>query len=228
MGSCLGHGDIRRSHMEQITSNLAAAADSQELVDALRRGDGAAFMVVVDKYHGSLRRLALAYVSTPAVADEVVQDTWLAVVKGVKHFESRSSLKTWIFNILANRARTRSRREARSIPFSLLGSADADEPAVDPSCFNQDDCWTVYPRSWGAAPEERLLADETRRQVLAAIAALPPSQCAVVSLRDVEGCTAPEVCSVLGLTEANQRVLLHRGRSRVRRLLEVYFSEGAS
>ena len=153
--------------------------------------------------------------STPEVADEVVQDTWLAVVKGIKEFEGRASLKTWIFSILANAARTRSKRESRSIPFSLLGSigVEDDEPAVDPSHFNQDDCWTVYPRSWGAAPEERLLANETLRQVLEAIATLPPGQRAVVSLRDVEGCTAPEVCSVLGLTEVNQRVLLHRGRS---------------
>ncbi len=217
-------------HGESTSSDLPGTTDPPELVDALRRGDGAAFMTVVDKYHSSLRRLALVYVSTPAVADEVVQDTWLAVVKGVKQFEARSSLKTWIFNILTNCAKTRSRREGRSIPFSLLGSADAEdeEPAVDPSCFNQDDCWTVYPRSWGSAPEERLLADETRRQVLEAIAALPPSQRTVVTLRDVEGCTAPEVCSVLGLTEANQRVLLHRGRSRVRRLLADYFREEAS
>jgi RNA polymerase sigma-70 factor (ECF subfamily) len=184
-------------------------------------------MTLVERYHGSLRRLALVYVSTPAVAEEVVQDTWLAVVKGVKHFEARSSLKTWIFTILANCARTRSKQEGRTIPFSLLGSAgvEDEEPAVDPSCFNQDDCWTVYPRSWGSAPEERLLADETRRQVLQAIEALPPSQRAVVTLRDVEGCTAPEVCAALGLTEANQRVLLHRGRSRVRQTLAAYFGE---
>ena len=195
-----------------------------QLVAALRAGDEAAFRSLVEMYHAMLVRVARMYVSTQAVAEDVAAETWLAVLEGIDRFEGRSSLKTWIFRILTNRAKTRGIREGRSLPFSAL---EPDEPAVGPERFRTgDDRW---PGHWAAPPsgfpEERLLAGETRDVIERTIAALPATQRAVISLRDIEGWSAEEVCNALTLTETNQRVLLHRARSVVRAALEEYLEE---
>jgi RNA polymerase sigma-70 factor, ECF subfamily len=207
-----------------------ATTDDDELT-ALRAGDEAAFAALVDRYGPSMMRVARLYVRTPSVAEEVVQETWLAVLNGLARFEGRSSLKTWIFSILVNIARTRGTREARSVPFSELAAreAGADEPLVDPERFQaardpQPGAWAVPPASWAPIPEQRLLSDETLERVRDAIAALPPAQRAVIGLRDVEGWTSEETRAALDLSEGNQRVLLHRARSKVRAALEDYLS----
>jgi RNA polymerase sigma-70 factor (ECF subfamily) len=210
----------------------AASADDQRLVESLRAGDQSAFEMLIDRYHNPLLRLAMFYVPSRAVAEEVVQETWLGVLQGLARFEGRSSLKTWIFRILTNRARTRGQREGRSVAFSDLAvaeagsgelSVDADQfwPADHPTWAN---VWVSYPRNWNELPEDRLLARETLARVQAAIAALPPSQREVIRLRDVEGWTSEEVCNVLEITETNQRVLLHRARAKVRRDVEQYLN----
>jgi RNA polymerase sigma-70 factor (ECF subfamily) len=210
----------------------AASADDQRLVESLRAGDESAFEMLIDRYQNPLLRLAMFYVSSRAVAEDVVQETWLGVLQGLARFEGRSSLKTWIFRILTNRARTRGQREGRSIAFSDLAvaeagsgelSVDADQfwPADHPSWAN---VWVSYPRNWNELPEDRLLSRETLARVQAAIAALPPSQREVIRLRDVEGWTSEEVCNVLEITETNQRVLLHRARAKVRRDVEQYLN----
>jgi RNA polymerase sigma-70 factor, ECF subfamily len=186
---------------------------------------------LVQRYQGPLLRLALVYTRSRAVAEEIVQDTWLGVLQGIERFERRSSFKTWLFRILVNRARTRREREGRTVPFSALGDAALEpaEPAVAPERFLGPSHpewplhWAVPPRSWGASPEEQLLTQETLDLVEHAIAALPPAWREVITLRDVEGWTAEEVCNVLGISETNQRVLLHRARSRVRGVLERHF-----
>jgi RNA polymerase sigma-70 factor (ECF subfamily) len=194
------------------------------LVAALRRGDEAAFRALIDMYHAMLVRVARMYVSTQAVAEEVAQETWLAVLEGIGRFEGRSSLKTWLFRILTNRAKTRGIREGRSLPFSAL---EPDEPAVESERFHGGD--HAWPGHWSAPPaefpEDRLLAGETREVIERAIEALPPTQRTVISLRDIEGWSADEVCNALTLSETNQRVLLHRARSAVRAALEQYLEE---
>ena len=197
------------------------AYEDERLVEALRNHDEAAFASLLDRYSASMARVARLYVRSSAVAEEVVQDAWLAVLEGIDRFEGRSSLKTWIFRILTNIAKTRGERESRSLPFSAL--EDADEPAVDPDRFVLRH-WAVPPDSWRTLPAERLLSQETLGVVARAIEALPPSQQAVISLRDVEGWSSEEVRNVLDLSETNQRVLLHRARSKVRRALEDYFN----
>jgi RNA polymerase sigma-70 factor (ECF subfamily) len=205
---------------------LRPSYDDVLLVEALRAGDEQAFEQLVDRYGASMRRFALTFVRSPAVADEVVQDAWLGVVRGIDRFEGRSSLRTWLFRIVANKAKTRGERESRSIPFSALEGADGgDEPAVDPGRFLADGAWASPPQRWDALPEERLLAAETRAVVDDAIAALPRNQRLVITLRDVEGWPVDEIRNVLGLTETNQRVLLHRARSKVRAALEDYLRE---
>jgi RNA polymerase sigma-70 factor, ECF subfamily len=213
---------------------LTSEVDPSEehVVAALMRGDEAAFAWLVDQHHATLVRLALRYVGDVPTAEEVVQDTWLHVLRGLARFQFRSSLKTWIFSILLNRARTRAKREHRSLPFSdaWLEVVGRGEPAVDPDRFfgpadPAADRWSSAPR--GVAPDERLLASETQTIVERAIAALPLAQREVITLRDVEARSASEVCNALGLTETNQRVLLHRARSKVRAALEPYLSEQA-
>jgi RNA polymerase sigma-70 factor (ECF subfamily) len=207
-------------------------ADELELLAILRAGDERAFAGLVQRYHGAMVRFAMVYVPSRAIAEEVVQDAWIGVLDGLDRFEGRSSLKTWIFRILTHKALTRGAREHRTIPFSSLfdPAKDEGEPAVDPDRFvaqaaGQPGQWSDPPRRWEGAPEERLLSGETLDQVVAAIEALPPSQREVITLRDVEGWTSAEVCNVLGITETNQRVLLHRARSKVRRALERYLDE---
>jgi RNA polymerase sigma-70 factor (ECF subfamily) len=199
-------------------------ADDRALVEELRQGDERAFEALVESYHGSLIRIALIYVRDRAVAEEVAQETWLLVLEGLDRFESRSLLKTWIFRILVNRAKTRGAREGRQVPVSAV--AGDDEPEVPLDRFLPPDDprrplgWAAPPRAW---PEERLLARETVTRVREAIAQLPPAQQSVIGLRDVEGHSATEVAAVLGISAANERVLLHRARSRLRRELEEYF-----
>ena len=203
--------------------------DEGALIDALRRRDEAAFAELVRRYAGPMLRLARMYARSAAVAEEVVQEAWLGVLQGIERFEARSSFKTWLFRILVNRARTRAEREARTTPFSAVGMEDADdvgEPAVPIERFRPAGDpvapfhWGAPPRSWGDSPEQQLLSQETMDVVARAIAALAPAQRAVVTLRDVEGWTAEEVCNVLEISDTNQRVLLHRGRSSVRMALE--------
>jgi RNA polymerase sigma-70 factor, ECF subfamily len=209
---------------------LFRSNDEAELVQAIRDGDERAFAELVDRYHASLVRVAAGYVRDPAVAEEVAQDTWLAVLKGIDRFERRSSLKTWIFRILANQAKTRAERERRTVPFSALTDAegDPDAPAVDPERFDSvTGMWSQPPGRWPDEPEGELLRGEARRLILETIDMLPDGQRAVITLRDVEGFDSADACNVLGISEVNQRVLLHRARSRVRQALEDYFDEEA-
>ena len=206
--------------MQQVVS-----PDETKLVEALRAGDEDAFCKLVREYNSSLLRVARIYVPTQALAEEVVGETWLAVLEGLSRFEGRSSLKTWIFRILTNRAKTRAVRERRTLPLSAFEPDRIQEPALDADRFRDwnDPRW---PGHWAvppvAFPEDRLLAAETREKVSAAIESLPGTQRAVISLRDLEGWSAEEVCNALGLSETNQRVLWHRARSKVRHALEDY------
>jgi RNA polymerase sigma-70 factor (ECF subfamily) len=209
-------------------SNMLIDADA-ELLARLRNGDEGAFMELVDRYGPLMLRIALGHVPSRAVAEEVVQESWLGVLQGLDRFEGRSSLKTWILRIVANRARTRGERERRSVPLSSLEPA-GDEASVDPDRFLPPDHplypggWSAPPRGW---PEERLLAAETLDKVRNAIAMLPPRQQEVILLRDVEGWAPDEVSAALELSDGNQRVLLHRARSKVRGELERYFEDAA-
>lgn len=209
---------------ERVTSS-----DDLEQLEALRNGDERAFASLVDRYYGSLLRLAMAYVPSRAVAEEVVQETWVGVLEGLSRFEGRSSLKTWIFRILTNRAKTRGQRERRYEPMGLGGDSgdNLDGPAVDPDRFLKSgyfvDHWVSQPNAWeDETPERLLLSKETRAQIEKAIEALPPTQRQVITLRDIEEVSSQEVCNILDITETNQRVLLHRARSKVRRTLEPY------
>jgi len=194
-----------------------------QLVDALRAGDEETFRVLVREWHASLLRVAQIFVPSRAIAEEVVQETWLRVLGALDRFEGRSSLKTWVFRILANTAKTRAQREGRVIPFSSLQDpARVPEASVDADRFLPDDhehhpgAWSSPPRD---LPEERLLASETRARIARAIDGLPASQRAVIMLRDVQGWSSDEVCNALDITEVNQRVLLHRARAKVRNAL---------
>jgi len=203
-----------------------------ELVARLRAGDEAAFLALVDLYGALMLRIARSHVPSAAVAEEVVQEAWLGVLAGIGRFEGRSSLKTWILRICANRAKTRGERERRTVPMSSLAPEDDDAPAVDPDRFQGPDGrypggWAAFPQAWQALPEERLLARETLGCVQDAIRGLPSRQQDVIVLRDMEGWSAEEVCEALEISEANQRVLLHRARSRVRGALERYFEAAA-
>ena len=200
----------------------------ERILAALRAGDEEAFGKLVREWHSSLLRVAQIFVPSRAVAEEVVQETWLRVLGALDRFEGRSSLKTWVFRILVNTAKTRAQREGRSIPFSALqDAARVPEAAVEPERFLPDD-HPQHPGGWASLPrdlpEERLLAAETRDVIAAAIEQLPANQRAVISLRDVEGWSSEEVRNALDISEVNQRVLLHRARSRVRRALEEYIA----
>jgi len=217
-----------------LSSGAAPASQRElELVAALRRGDEQAFMTLVEQHTPSLLRLAKLYVANQALAEDVVQETWLGVLRGLDRFAGRSTLKTWIFRILVNTAKTRAQRESRTIPFSALAPLDDDagEPAIEPERFLPPDDphwpkhWAAPPASWESLPEERLLTHETRERIQQAIEALPPTQREVITLRDVEGWSSEEVCNLLSISESNQRVLLHRARARVRRALEAYLAE---
>ena len=198
---------------------------SDSLVEGLRRGDEAAFRRLVTEEGGTLLRVARNYAQTDAVAEEVVQETWIAVIDGIDRFEGRSSLRTWIFRIMINIARTRAKREARSIPFASASAPGDEAAAIDPDRFFDRDHdrypghWRLGPAPWGL-PEERLLAGEARGAIMDAIDALPPSQREVITLRDIGGWPAADVCNALGISETNGRVLLHRARTKVRAAVE--------
>ena len=201
--------------------------DDAALVRQLVDGDEAAFAALVNRYHGSLVRIALTYVGDREVAQEVVQDTWMAVLTGIHAFAHRSSFKTWLFAILANRARSRAVREKRSIPFSALADDRDEGAAVDPERFTASGAWATPPALWGAdSPEDQLLRREAIGALREALGELPSRQQAVVTLRDVEGLSAEETCNMLQISETNQRVLLHRGRSRLRAILERHRDSG--
>jgi RNA polymerase sigma-70 factor, ECF subfamily len=211
-GAATGGDDVARDPSDEL------------LVAALRVGDEAAFAELVDRYYGTMKRVARQYVATNEAAEDVVQETFLGIVQGIARFEGRSSLKTWMFRILVNRARTRGEREGRTRPFSALSlGLDEDEPAVDPDRFASEGRWAGYwsaPPSAEHLPEASVLAAELGNELRAVIDALPPAQRTVLELRDVQGLTSAEVCELLELSEANQRVLLHRARSKARAALE--------
>jgi RNA polymerase sigma-70 factor, ECF subfamily len=192
-------------------------ASEQELVERLRAGDEDAFAELVRRYHRLMMRVARGYVRSDAVAEEVVQESWLAVLRGIERFEGRSSFKTWLLRIVANRAMTSGARESRSVPVEPSVSGDHFVPEGEPGAG----AWASPPEPW---PEDRLLAEETRAVIERAIAELPPTQAAVVTMRDVEGLSSEEVQEALDITAGNQRVLLHRGRQKVRAALEAYLS----
>ena len=205
-----------------------AVSDEQTLA-ALRAGDERAFRDLFAHSYPMMKRVARVYVASDAVAEEVVQETWMAVVTGIDRFEGRSALGTWIFSILTNQAKTHSARERRAVPFSSVAPSELEDPSVDPDRFQKDDDawpghWATPPRPW-QKPERRLLSLEARDRLKAALAQLPDRQRMIVGLRDVEGHSAKEVCELLGLSQENQRVLLHRGRSRLRAILEEYLED---
>ena len=208
--------------------------DERTFKRALEDRDERAFVELVNRYQGPLTRLALVYCGSRALAEEVVQDTWLGVLRGIEQFEGRASFKTWLFRILVNRARTHAEREGRLIPFSSLEGEGGAEPSVSADSFLGPDHpewpghWSAPPRSWGDSPERELLSKETLELVEGAISALAPAQREVITLRDVEGWESADVCNVLGITETNQRVLLHRARAKVRAALERHFDPDLS
>lgn len=199
------------------------------LLNSLRAGDEAAFMQLVEQFHPSLVRLARFFVREQGVAEELAQETWLAVLQGLQNFEGRSSLKTWIFTILTNKAKTRGQREHRTVSFTDLEHASAS-PTVDPDRFSDGSAETrlhhwakaAAPDSWSDIPEDHLLAQETSDLIRKTIETLPENQRTVITLRDMHELSSEEVCNVLGISETNQRVLLHRARAKVRQALEDY------
>lgn len=213
------------------THILASPADLA-ILERLRAGDETAFMMLVEQHQAAMLRIAQMYVSTRAIAEEVVQEAWLGIVKGLARFEGRSSLRTWMYRIVANIAKTRGRAEGRSVPFSSLAGYDETDSGVDPRWFQDADgrapgAWRTHPNDWSVIPEDRLLGNETMRRIGQAISSLPPMQAEVIRLRDVQGWSAEEVRDLLDLSDTNQRVLLHRARSRVRRELDEYLSSGS-
>jgi RNA polymerase sigma-70 factor, ECF subfamily len=201
-----------------------------DTIDALRRGDERVFTELVDRHGSAMLRVARVYAPDRAVCEEIVQEAWIGVLRGIDRFEGRSSLRTWLVRIVANVAKTRAVREARSVPFSALADADLDEeePSVAPERFRgPGDRWAGHwaspPREW-TGPEQQLLSAETRAQIAAAIDVLPEGQRAVITLRDIEGLSAREVCTALQISEGNQRVLLHRARTRLRHTLDRFLT----
>lgn len=208
-------------------------SDEQPLIAALRMGDESAFAALLTRYQSSMVRVAMIYVSDRAVAEDVTQETWLSVLRGLDGFEGRSSLKTWIFSILTNRAKTRALREGRYVPLQWDDQDEAGEPTVAPERFNPPNHprwpnhWTdsAMPHSWEDIPEDRFLSLETQQIIRQTIETLPMSQRQVITLHDIEGWPSEEICNILGISETNQRVLLHRARAKVRRALEQYLEE---
>jgi RNA polymerase sigma-70 factor (ECF subfamily) len=203
------------------------AAAEAALLERLRAGDEAAFEALVVRHYATMLAVAQTYVKGRAVAEEVVQEAWLGVIKGLDRFEGRSSLRTWILSILVNQAKTRGVREARSVPFATL---EGEEPAVDADRFrgpheSYPGHWRAFPGDWGRSAAAAVQDRETLRVVMGAIADLPATQQTVIRMRDVEGYSSEEVCAALDVSEANQRVLLHRARSRVRAALEKHFDD---
>jgi RNA polymerase sigma-70 factor (ECF subfamily) len=214
--------------VEQAFFAAGATSSDEQVVAALRAGDEGTFRDLFERNYPSMKRFARSYVASDAVAEEIVQETWMAVVTGIERFEGRSTLSTWIFSILTNQAKTHTTRERRSLPFSSIAPTGVDEPAVDPDRFQSDEDawpghWATPPRPW-QKPDRRLLSLEARELLKEALTELPERQRLIVVLRDVEGFSADEVCDLLKLSPENQRVLLHRGRSQLRAELEKHFS----
>ena len=215
--------------MTEPETLVGATADDQRIIAGLRAGNETTFTEMVDRYNGSLVRVAMRYVPSRAVAEEVVQDTWIGVIQGIDRFEGRSTIKTWLYKILIYRARARGERERRTTPMSALAGDDS-APSVPTERFRGSDAlwaghWATPPRRWDGDAEDRLLAGEARAVINAAIAELPLAQREVIMMRDLSQFSSAQVCELLGVTEANQRVLLHRARSKVRAALENYLDE---
>jgi RNA polymerase sigma-70 factor, ECF subfamily len=211
-------------------AEILASADDLALVQRLREGDEAAFTTLIRQHQAQMLRVARMFVSSQAVAEEVVQDAWLGILNGLDRFEGRSSLRTWMYRILTNIAKTRGQREGRSVPFSAIAGDDLDAPSVDETWFRgagdpSPGGWVSFPDDWRGIPDERLLSQEVRLLVRNAIEMLPPMQAEVIRLRDVLGWSSAEVRNALDLSETNQRVLLHRARAKVRRALEAYLEK---
>jgi RNA polymerase sigma-70 factor (ECF subfamily) len=214
----------------EVGRDEAIADSDSDVLARLRSGDETAFAELVDRWSPAMLRIARAYVATAPSAEDAVQDTWLGVLRGLPRFEGRSSLRTWVFSILVNQARSRGAREARTVPLSALGRDDDTGPTVDPDRFQGPDDshpggWKpgAQPVSWEGQPEGRVLAGEALRLLGSALTLLPPRQRTIVTLRDVQGLTSEEACEALGITAQNQRVLLHRGRAVLRKALEDYY-----
>lgn len=213
--------------LPQPGTRTRATDPEHALVDRLRAGDEQAFAELVDRLHPMLRRIARGYVHTEEAAGDVVQETWIAVLRGIDRFEGRSSLRTWVVSIMVNIARRQGVRDARTVPFSALAPEGDDRTFPAQRFAGPDDeypgHWTLAPERW-RDPAAAALAGETRRLLRAAVDSLPDTQRAVLTLRDVEGWSGPEVAATLGLTEGNQRVLLHRARAAVRHVLDDYLT----
>jgi RNA polymerase sigma-70 factor, ECF subfamily len=206
---------LRLRRRQSVPTAAADAADPDgELVARMREGDEDAFVELAIRYHAAMLGIARSYVSSTAIAEEVVQDAWLGVLRGLDGFAGRSSFRTWLLAILVNRARTTGVREHRTLAVS------DPQPAVDASRFDGSGAWSAPPRHWVEDSDDRLLAEGLAERIQAALAELPARQREVVMLRDVEGLTSVEVCAALDISQANQRVLLHRGRSHLRQALE--------
>lgn len=215
--------------MTVAPASLESLSAESALLSALRRGEAQAFNQLVAQYHNSLVRIAQMFVDDPVIAEEVAQEAWVGVLRGLARFEERSSLKTWLFTIVSNLAKTRGKREKRSLPFSAFDNydQDIDEPVVPQERFRGADDpypghWAIKPAPWHTDPVSQALSREMHSHLDAAVAHLPEQQRTVITLRDIEGWTPEEVCNALGIAETNQRVLLHRARSKVRRALEEY------
>jgi RNA polymerase sigma-70 factor (ECF subfamily) len=207
--------------------SLAAVGESRHDADleALKAGDETAFRALIQRHHGPMLRLAMTYIEDPGLAEDVVQEAWLTCLRRLDRFEGRSSLKTWIFGIVLNVARSRRRKEARILPFASLfrrDDSDRKRRTVDPSRFGADGMWASRPDSWSGVPDARVVGIETLQRVKVAIESLPPKQREVITLRDVAGLDAEEVCGLLSISAENQRVRLHRARAAVRTMLEEY------
>jgi len=226
--------DVQQRANNEVADNAGVFTNDAYLVEALRRGDAVAFEWLIDQYHTSMVRLARLYTSSREVAEEAVQETWMGFLKGLDRYEARCSVKTWLFNILTNCAKTRGQREGRSVCFSSLSESEAQpgESAIPEELFRTEepwrDHWVSGPRNWKETPEDCMLAGETRAFIEKAIEALPVTQRAVITLHDIDGWSPEEICNILGIMETNQRVLLHRARSRVRLALEHYLGEEQS
>jgi RNA polymerase sigma-70 factor (ECF subfamily) len=207
-------------------SDVVTATVGEDLLVRLRASDEAAFAELVGSWSPGMLRAARPFVASNAEAEEVVQETWVAVVTGLSGFEGRSSLRTWVFTILANRARTRGVRESRSVPFSSLVAQEIslDEPVVDPSRFARSGGWGTPPRRWEDLPDEALQSRETLDVVREGIAELPPMQQVVVTMRDVDGFSSAEVADALQISAVHERVLLHRARGKLRTKLDEYLA----
>lgn len=210
------------------SSDASAAQEDTALLAALRQGDESAFAQIVDAWSPGMLRLARCHVSTDASAEEVVQEAWIGVLRGLGSFEGRSRLRTWVLRIVVNIAKTRGQQEHRVTPFSSV--TGSDEPTVDPDRFQSarephPGGWRVFPPEWPAFPEGAVLSAEINHVVRAALSSLPQAQRVVMELRDIHGYEAAEVCGALNLSDGNQRVLLHRARAAVRQRIESYFIE---